>query len=85
MARRSPGSDKMARTSISLPGSLKRQMDAAGVNWSAYLREVISQRVKQESERNVAEAVLLNERLRRKAPKGWDSTRVIRDWRNRRR
>ena len=75
----------MARTSISLPGSLKRQMDAAGVNWSAYLREVISQRVKQESERNVAEAVLLNEKLRRKAPKGWDSTRVIRDWRNRRR
>ena len=75
----------MARTSISLPGSLKRQMDAAGVNWSAYLREVISQRVKQESERNVAEAVLLNEKLRRRAPKGWDSTRVIRDWRNRRR
>ena len=64
---------------------MKRQMDAAGVNWSAYLREVISQRVKQESERNVAEAVLLNEKLRRKAPKGWDSTRVIRDWRNRRR
>lgn len=75
----------MARTSISLPGSLKRQMDAAGVNWSAYLREVISQRVKQESERNVAEAVLLNEKLRRKAPKGWDSTKVIREWRDRRR
>ena len=64
---------------------MKRQMDAAGVNWSAYLREVISQRVKQESERNVAEAVLLNEKLRRKTPKGWDSARVIRDWRNRRR
>jgi len=60
-------------------------MDAAGVNWSAYLREVISQRVKQEEERNVAEAVLLNERLRRKAPIGWDSARVIREWRGRRR
>jgi len=60
-------------------------MDAAGVNWSAYLREVILQRVKQEDERNIAEAVLLNEKLRRKAPKGWDSTRVIRYWRNRRR
>ncbi len=85
MARRGSASDKMARTSISLPESLKRQMDAAGVNWSAYLREVILQRVKQEDERNIAEAVLLNEKLRRKAPKGWDSTRVIRYWRNRRR
>jgi len=60
-------------------------MDAAGVNWSAYLREVISQRIKQEGERNVAEAVLLNEKLRRKAPSGWESGRVIREWRGRRR
>jgi len=60
-------------------------MDAAGVNWSAFLREVISQRIKQEEERNVAEAVLLNEKLRRKAPSGWDSGRVIREWRGRRR
>ena len=85
MARRGSSSGRMTRTSISLPGALKRQMDAAGVNWSAYLREVISQRVKQEEERNVAEAVLLNERLRRKAPIGWDSARVIREWRGRRR
>ncbi len=85
VARRGSGSGKMTRTSISIPGALKRQMDAAGVNWSAYLREVISQRIKQEEERNVAEAVLLNERLRRKAPIGWDSARVIREWRGRRR
>ncbi len=85
MTRRGSGSDKMTRTSISLPSALKRQMDAAGVNWSAFLREVISQRIKQEEERNVAEAVLLNEKLRRKAPSGWDSGRVIREWRGRRR
>jgi hypothetical protein len=85
MARRDSSSGKMTRTSISLPGALKRQMDAAGVNWSAYLREVITQRIKQEEERNVAEAVLLNEKLRRKAPSGWDSAKVIREWRGRRR
>ena len=85
MTRRGSGSDKMTRTSISLPSALKRQMDAAGVNWSAFLREVISQRIKQEEERNVAEAVLLNEKLRRKAPSGWDSGRMIREWRGRRR
>ena len=75
----------MTRTSISLPGGLKRQMDVADVNWSAYLREVISQRIKQEDGRNIAEAVLLNEKLRRKAPRGWDSTKVVREWRERRR
>ncbi len=75
----------MARTSISLPENLKRQMDAAGVNWSAYLREAIAHRLEQETEKNVAEALLLNEKLRRKAPKDWDSARVIRSWRERRR
>ena len=85
MARKASGAEKMARTSISLPGRLKHQMDAAGVNWSAYLREVIAQRIKQEGERNVAEALLLNEELRRDAPKGWESGRVVREWRDRRR
>jgi hypothetical protein len=75
----------MTHISISLPAGLKKQMDASGVNWSAYLRDVISQRIKQEGERNVAEAVLLNEKLRRRAPRGWDSTRVVREWREKRR
>jgi len=74
----------MTRTSISLPENLKREMEAAGVNWSAYLRDAIAERLRWETERNVAEAVLLNEKLRRKAPKGWNSARVIRDWRDRR-
>ncbi len=79
------GSDRMTRTSISLPGRLKREMEASKVNWSLYLRGAIAERLSREAERNVAEAVLLNERLRRKAPKGWDSAKVIRDWRERRR
>jgi Arc/MetJ-type ribon-helix-helix transcriptional regulator len=84
LAGHASNSDRMTRTSISLPEDLKREMDAAGVNWSAYLRDAISERLKWETERNVAEAVLINEKLRRKAPKGWDSGRVIREWRDRR-
>lgn len=34
---------------------------------------------------NVAEALLLNEKLRRKPSEDWDSAKVIRYWRNRRR
>ncbi len=84
MAGRGSGSEKLARTSISLPGSLKRQMESVDVNWSAFVRGAIVRRLKYESERDVTEALLINERLRRKAPKGWDSTRVIRYWRSRR-
>lgn len=29
----------------------------------------------------LAEATLLNKKLRRKAPPGWDSAKVIREWR----
>ncbi len=84
MAGQASGSGKMARTSISLPGGLKREMDRVEVNWSAFLRQAIEKRLEYEEERDVAEAVLINERLRRKAPKGWDSGRVVRAWRDRR-
>jgi len=77
-------SEKMTRTSVTIPSSLKKEMDKMDVNWSAIMREAIRHRLNYESERNISEALLLNERLRRKAPKGWDSARVIRFWRTRR-
>lgn len=51
------------------------------VNWSEVVREAIRRRVEEEGDRNLAEAILANERLRRKAPEGWDSAKVIREWR----
>jgi len=77
-------SEKMTRTSVTIPYSLKKKMDNAVVYWSAVMREAISRRLEYGCERNISEAVLLNERLRRKAPEGWDSTKVIRLWRSRR-
>lgn len=71
-------------TSVTIPSSLKKKMDDVDVEWSALVREAIHQRLDRRLERNVSEAVLLNERLRRKAPEGWDSARVIRCWRSRR-
>lgn len=76
--------EKMTRTSITIPSSLKRKMDKANVNWSAVVRETIRQKLERGYERNISEAVLLNERLRKKAPEGWDSAKVIRLWRSRR-
>ncbi|MEM3549560.1 MAG: hypothetical protein QXN87_06025 [Candidatus Bathyarchaeia archaeon] len=54
------------------------------VNWSEVIRESIRRKIEEENGRNIAEAVLINEKLRKAAPKGWDSTKVIREWRLRR-
>jgi len=75
---------KMVRTSVAIPESLKKEMDKIDVNWSAVIRDAVRRRLDYEHEKNVAEAVLINEKLRRKAPEGWDSAKVIRTWRDRR-
>lgn len=74
----------MVRTSVAIPESLKKEMSKVDINWSAVLREAIKRELTYEREKDIVEAILINERLRRKAPKGWDSTRVIRIWRSRR-
>jgi len=77
-------SEKMVRTTITLPESLKKKMDEKGLNWSAVIRAAIRRELDSEREKGVVEAVLLNEKLRRRAPEGWDSAEEIRRWRSRR-
>lgn len=74
----------MVRTTITIPESLKQEMDEAGINWGSYIREAVRRKLKEGYESNKIEAVILNERLRKKAPEGWDSTQVIKLWRKRR-
>jgi Arc/MetJ-type ribon-helix-helix transcriptional regulator len=75
---------KMVRTSITIPLWMKLEMDNLDVNWSSVMREAIRKRLSAEKDRDLAEAVLINERLRRTSPEGWNSTEVIREWRKRR-
>jgi len=84
MRRAVSRSEKMVRTSVTIPESMKEEMGRVDVNWSAVVREAIRRKLEWEHERDVVEAVLISERLRRKAPEGWDSTKVIRAWRSRR-
>jgi post-segregation antitoxin (ccd killing protein) len=77
-------SEKMVRTSVTIPESMKEEMDKVDVNWSAVVREAIKRKLEDEREKDVIEALLINEKLRRKAPEGWDSTKVIKAWRSRR-
>jgi len=48
---------------------LKKEIGKIDVSWSAIMRGAIRRRLNYESERNISEALLLNERLRRKALK----------------
>jgi len=63
---------------------MKQEMERVDVNWSAVVREAIRRKLEWEHEKDTVEAVLINEKLKRKAPEGWDSTKVIRAWRSRR-
>jgi len=75
--------EKLVRTTITLPYSLKVRMDQESVNWSEVIREMLTQRIEEEGEGDMAEAVILNERLRRRAPEDWSSLQVIKNWRRR--
>jgi len=77
-------SEKMVRTSLTVPAWMKREMDRVDTNWSAVMRDAIRRQLAARNERDGVEAVLINERLRRKAPEGWDSTEAIRAWRKKR-
>lgn len=73
----------MVRTTITLPVSLKEKMDQIDANWSEEIRDMISQRVEEEGKTDMAEAVILNERVKRQAPKDWSALTVIKQWRKR--
>jgi len=53
------------------------------VNWSEVVRQAIAEALEQEEGRNLAKAVLLNERSTIVPDEGYSSTRTIREGRDR--
>lgn len=75
----------MSTITVRIDPEIKRKMRKFSyINWSEVVREAILKKLAEEERRNLAEALLVNEKLRRKAPEGWDSTEVIKAWRKRR-
>jgi len=66
------------------PEIKKRMKKYSYINWSEVVRKAILEKLNEEERKNIAEALLINEKLKRKAPEGWDSTEVIKSWRRRR-
>ena len=75
----------MAIISVRVSDEIRKRMDRLKhINWSEVIRRAIIKTLEEEEGRNLARAVLLNEKIRKKAPEGWDSTEIIRYWRQRR-
>ena len=75
----------VANISVRVDEKMKKEMERLKqVNWSEVIRVAIKERLNQEKQKNLAKAVLINEKIRKIAPKGYDSTSVIREWRERR-
>jgi len=74
----------MPRITVRVDDATKREMDAVSINWSETIREAIARIIAERRTRNRIRAARLTDRIRMSAPPGFDSTRIIREWRDRR-
>ena len=76
---------KMTIISVRIDPELKKKMDALKhLNWSEIIRQAIKHRIRDEMERNIAKAVLINEKIRKIAPENFNSADLIRQFREER-
>ena len=72
----------MTNISVRIDPELKKKMDSLKhLNWSEIIRRAIKSEIQNESEMNKAKAVLLNEKIRKIAPKNFNSVDLIRKFR----
>jgi Arc/MetJ-type ribon-helix-helix transcriptional regulator len=75
----------MSTISVRIDENLKKSMESLNyINWSEILRQAIMKVIQNERQRDMAKAVLLNDQVRKKAPKGFDSVKIIRESREQR-
>ena len=74
----------MPTVSVRISDEMKKEMEKyPAINWSEVLRQAIKMKLKNQYTSNQIKAVLINERIRKVAPEGWDSTEIIRKDRRR--
>lgn len=75
----------MTNISVRIDPELKEKMDSLKhLNWSEIIRKAIKSKIQKETEINKAKAVLLNEKIRKIAPKNFNSVDIIRKFREER-
>ncbi len=72
----------MPTISVRIDSELKKKMNSLRyINWSEVIRQAIQSKLATERERNLAKAVLLNNKIRKKAPEDFNSVDIIRRFR----
>ncbi|MHA1718253.1 MAG: hypothetical protein ACTSWX_10835 [Promethearchaeota archaeon] len=75
----------MSMISVRIDPKLKKMMESnKQINWSEIIRQAIAERLHNEQKKNVARAVLINEKIRKDAPENYNSTEIIRKFRDER-
>ncbi len=75
----------MTNISVRIDPELKKKMDALKhLNWSEIIRKAIKIEIQNKTKINKAKAVLLNEKIRKKAPENFNSIDIIRKFREER-
>ena len=75
----------MTNISVRIDLELKKKMDELKhLNWSEIIRKAIKMEIQNKTEINKAKAVLLNEKIRKKAPENFNSIDIIRKFREER-
>ena len=75
----------MTNISVRIDPEMKKKMDSLKhLNWSEVIRKAIKSMIQNETEINKAKAVLLNEKIRKKAPENFNSVDIIRKFREER-
>ncbi|MFW9875198.1 MAG: hypothetical protein ACFFG0_18995 [Candidatus Thorarchaeota archaeon] len=75
----------MTNISVRIDPELKEKMDSFKyLNWSEIIRKAIKAEIQNKTEINKAKAVLLNEKIRKIAPDYFESTDIIRKFREER-
>lgn len=70
---------------IRIDSDLKKKMESyKHINWDEFIGQVIAEKIQHRQKKNLARAVLINETIRKKAPDHYDSTEVIRKFRDER-
>ncbi len=68
----------MVKIRIRIDSELKKKMDTLKhLNWSEIIRKAIKKEIQNESETNKAKTILLNEKIRKKAPENYNSVDII--------
>jgi len=72
----------MPTITVEIDEETKRMMDDIRIDWSEFIRNAIRNKIMEEGKRNLAKAVLINEKMRRKSSGEARSEEIIRKFRD---